>query len=75
MFKFKYHPDNVILRNDTCVSFAEFIIAHPGFPITENKFFEYHEDGALDEIVGCSHYKLRTEDYQSLIEAIEALEV
>ncbi len=74
MYKFKYHND-LIMRNDRRFTpFAKFMILNPNFPIQEGQFFEYRENGELDNIINGNHHKIENlEDYQTLIEAIDSL--
>ncbi len=77
MYKFKYHPDNQILRCGlpSC-GYEQFMAANPGFPIIDGDFFELKQDGSLEIITSENHHKV-IEDlapYQELIQAIEALD-
>lgn len=75
MYIFKYHPDNVIYRNGFYhATYAEFMAQNPMFPLVEGQYFEYGQDKfALINEHG-HHINVSTDDYTTLITAINNLE-
>ena len=77
MYIFKYHPDNNIYRNGVLMSsYADFIAAHPNFPIEQYSFFEYRDDSenGFDGINGDGHHiPLDITKLTTLINAIKNL--
>lgn len=82
MYKFKYHIDGLILRynpnNDRPIilSYMDFMKLYPDFPIIQNNFFEYNQDGSFYQIIQGNGYLINDDDlhqYESLIYAINNL--
>lgn len=77
-YKFKYHPDGLILRNGLPdKSYKDFMTANPTFPIIQGEFFEYGDDGSFDIIINISgtftHIKRDPAGFKDLITAINGL--
>lgn len=75
---FKYHPDNLIFRNNAFYkSFADFNVENPNFPIIEGEFFEYKESGEFELIINFNGtftgIKRNPLGFQGLIDAINNL--
>ncbi len=75
MYKFKYHPDNIICRNGEYKPYAQFMSENPSFPMPEGNFFELKQNGSFEIITNGNHTKIKDlEPYQELIQAIEVLD-
>ena len=72
--KFIYHPDDQVYVNSQYVgTYAEFIVLHPDFPITEGQFFQW-SNGVLALINNEGHNIPQDPlDFEPLIQAIESL--
>lgn len=73
-FIFKYHPDNVIYRNNEYYgTFKEFSEKHPSFPIDEGAYFSYYDNG-FDYISDSGNHQISTvEENQEIVDAINNL--
>ena len=79
MYNFKYHPDNVILRNNgenerpLITPYADFMVENPDFPIIQGEYFEYGEDGAFYKIISGSGFLVTGEDLEQYLPLINAI--
>lgn len=73
---FKYHPDNTIYRNGEYIgTLEEFLNDNDNFPIIENQFFEFKENGDFVTINNEGHeIEVDKNSFTDLINAIESLD-
>lgn len=77
MYKFKYHPNNTILRFSNEIfleeTYLDFTITNPSFPIIEFEYFEYTLTGQFHTIVDGLHTIQNPLEYETIINAINNL--
>ena len=74
MYILKYIPEQVYRNSKDAASLEEFIAENPDFPIVKGEYFEYRV-GGFDRINSEGHHIARdVAEFQTLIQAIEALD-